>query len=220
MLLSDKAGKDVDALRFCKPAIMRAFQAAKGSSGRTDGVNGDCVERKEFRLLLLYLHRYFEVASPPPNPADRFATARTPNHRGRASQLLTMFDEVDTGEDRRVSIDEFRAALPKLKAWGVEVTDPEAEFARADADGAGLILFAEFADWALTRGLEAVRPPGMPAAGSAAAAVLQAEAEVQGQDRADPEPDQQPQSHDGIDDREAKRGLGSMLLTLLDEYQA
>ena len=39
------------------------------------------MERSEFRLLLLYLKRYFD--------------------------LFIMFEQVDTGDDRRVNVDEF-----------------------------------------------------------------------------------------------------------------
>ena len=49
------------ATKLCKPAIIRAFTAAKTASGDTDGSAGDFVTRGEFRILLVYLKRYFEA---------------------------------------------------------------------------------------------------------------------------------------------------------------
>ena len=48
----------LDALAGAKPAIMRAFQAAKTARMAGRELSDDCVERgDEFRLLLLYLRR-------------------------------------------------------------------------------------------------------------------------------------------------------------------
>ena len=81
-------------------------------------------ERSEFRLLLVYLKRYFD--------------------------LFVMFERVDTGDDHRINVDEFVQALPLLKEWGVEVHDPDATFDTIDADGGGEVLFIEFADWSVS----------------------------------------------------------------------
>ena len=54
----DKAIRDVlqaPSLFKSKPAVMRAFQAARKASGISIGVRGDYVEKSEFRLLLEYL---------------------------------------------------------------------------------------------------------------------------------------------------------------------
>ena len=57
----DKGLRDVlqlDELFYCKPAIMRAFQAAKGANTNSKAALGDdYVTRSEFRLLLVYLRR-------------------------------------------------------------------------------------------------------------------------------------------------------------------
>ena len=103
-------GGDEFATKRCKPAINRAFHAAKGING-DGGTGGDYVTKQEFRLLLVYLQRYFE--------------------------LLAVFDEVDTSDDRRVDATEFQKALPKLAEWGVKVADPAAEFAAIDENGGG-----------------------------------------------------------------------------------
>ncbi len=65
-----------------------------------------------------------------------------------------MFDEIDSSDDRRVSLEEFKKALPLLEKWGVKITNAEEAFKKIDADGGGLILFHEFADWALKMGLD------------------------------------------------------------------
>jgi len=130
----DKGCRDVLGLYElfeAKPVIMRAFQAAKGANDKYNkpGSHGpDYVERIEFRLLLVYLHKYFEI--------------------------WQMFEKIDASDDRRVSIDEFTAALPLLAQWGVKVDDPVKAFKEVDEDGGGMILFNEFADWALQKHLD------------------------------------------------------------------
>ncbi|MHA7927728.1 MAG: EF-hand domain-containing protein, partial [Marinobacter sp.] len=116
----------------CKKVIMRAYQAAKGANNEKTRLTGDklgqdYVERTEFRLLLVYLKRYF--------------------------QIWRVFDVVDTGHDHRINLDEFAKALPLFKEWGVTVDDPAAIFNSIDKNGGGEILFDEFADWALLRGI-------------------------------------------------------------------
>ena len=92
------------------------------------GTSGDYIERREFRRLMLYIQRH--------------------------SELLALFDMIDTGGDRRVSEAEFRAAVPLLVGWGIPVDDPAEEWARMDADNGGQILFDEFAHAALSAGLQ------------------------------------------------------------------
>jgi Ca2+-binding EF-hand superfamily protein len=114
----------------CKKVIMRAFQAAKGVNDAkcTSPLGRDTIERCEFRLVLLYLRQYFGV--------------------------WQMFDGIDSGADHRIDLDEFKAALPKVEAWGFKVGDPEAEFKIIDANQGGQLLFDEFADWAIKKGLD------------------------------------------------------------------
>eukprot|EP00947_MAST-08B_sp_MAST-8B-sp1_P000300 g300.t1 len=126
----DKGIRDVlqcEEMFDAKPAIMRAFQAAKDARKTKSKLGADFVERIEFRLLLIYLRRYFE--------------------------LYVMFDVLN-GDDRRIDEAEFVAAVPKLAGWGVEVSDPAAEFKAIDTNGGGQVLFDEFSAWALRRGLD------------------------------------------------------------------
>ena len=53
--LGVKSVLESGALFDAKPAIMRAFQAAKGSQDTTSRLGADFIERSEFRFLLLYV---------------------------------------------------------------------------------------------------------------------------------------------------------------------
>eukprot|EP01062_Namystynia_karyoxenos_P059331 TRINITY_DN50776_c0_g1_i1.p1 TRINITY_DN50776_c0_g1~~TRINITY_DN50776_c0_g1_i1.p1 ORF type:complete len:549 (+),score=253.62 TRINITY_DN50776_c0_g1_i1:104-1648(+) len=130
----DKAIRDmlqIDELFHAKPAIMKAFNAArkKYRSKRPDpsGHMDDYIQKPEFRYLLWYLREYFE--------------------------LWCMFEEV-AGDDHRIQYQEFEAALPRVHEWGVDIEDPQAAFQELDSDGGGMILFGEFANWALQKGLD------------------------------------------------------------------
>jgi len=131
----DKGCRDVLGLYEifeCKRVIMRAFQAAKkahnAKAGGSDDLGPDFVQKIEFRLLLVYLAKYFEV--------------------------WQMFDEIDDGEDHRINMEEFQKAVPLLEGWGVTIEDPETSFQEIDGNGGGQILFDEFAEWAITKQLD------------------------------------------------------------------
>ena len=114
-----------------KPVIGRAFQAAKNLGS---GKNADYVEKSEFRLLLVYLRQYFE--------------------------LYVAYNRLDSSDDRRLSLPEFRAGVELLATWGIDVPEAEieAEFAAIDTNGGGIILFDEFSDWALKKQLDLAGP--------------------------------------------------------------
>jgi len=139
-LLRLEAGCD-DVTKHCKPAILRAFQAAKDLTGSTEGHHADFVTRSEFRLLLVYIQRYFE--------------------------LFAAFEVIDTGDDRRINAAEFMRATKLMRSWGVYVRNPKAEFASIDANGGGQVLFDEFASWAIRRGMELVDDDDDPEEGEA-----------------------------------------------------
>ena len=129
----DKAVKDVigcAALFNSKPAVMRAFQAARRANGGRTGLKGAFVERNEFRALLSYLRSYFE--------------------------LYAAFNRIDTSDDRRIDLDEFREGVSMLKRWGIELepADVDREFHIIDSNGGGVILFDEFCEWAISRKLD------------------------------------------------------------------
>jgi len=128
----DKAVRDIlvlDDLFDCKPAMMRAFQAAKNYDKKSKArLGNDFVTKSEFRILLMYLRKYFE--------------------------LFVMFDRIDLDSDRRITLDEFRQAVGQLKTWGVTVTNPASEFKSIDKNGGGFVLFDEFCDWAIPKALD------------------------------------------------------------------
>jgi hypothetical protein len=88
----------------------------------------DYIQYHEFRAFLSYLRQYFEY--------------------------WVMFDRLDASDDRRISFDEFKLGLKFIREWGLEVSDPDAVFAEIDVDGRGMILFDEFANWAITHNLD------------------------------------------------------------------
>jgi len=128
----DKSVRDVlgiDAIFNAKPAIMRAFQIAKDSekSKRAD-IGDDYLELKEFRYFLLALRQYFEY--------------------------WNAFMRVDSDGDRRINIEEFRAAKDKIEVWVGPIADMDKEFKKIDLNGGGQILFDEFCKWAIKMNLD------------------------------------------------------------------
>ena len=111
--------------------VKRAFNEAKVAGARAGlkSANPDFVQRAEFRLFLVYIYDYFE--------------------------MWVMFDELDSSGDNKVSINEFRAAIPKIESWGLKIEDVEGTFKQVDKAGEGVITFEEFCDWAIAMHLDA-----------------------------------------------------------------
>jgi len=128
---TDKAIRDVlglDGIFDAKPAIMRAFQIAKGCTKSVRGKQGDSyIEFKEFKFFLLSLRQYFEY--------------------------WVAFCRTDADGDKRINLEEFVAAKDKLEAW-VGPIDAEAAFNEIDTNNGGIILFDEFCKWAITKNLD------------------------------------------------------------------
>jgi Ca2+-binding EF-hand superfamily protein len=127
----DKGCKDVidlPEIHGNKPVMMRAFQAAKDISKSSSELGDDFIERSEFRLFLVYLRNYLEI--------------------------WQMFDRIDSGDDRRINLEEFKAAVPMIERWGVKIEDAEATFGEIDDNDGGQILFDEFSHWAIKKGLD------------------------------------------------------------------
>lgn len=129
----DKNIRDVlkiDELFDAKPAIMRAFQIAKNctKSSRRDGLGDDYIEFREFRFFLLSLRQYFEYH--------------------------VAFTRVDTNADKKISLDEFKEAQPKMEVWVGKIEDAEKAFKEIDTNNGGSILFDEFCNWAIKKNLD------------------------------------------------------------------
>merc|ERR1711979_112156 len=131
---TDKAMRDVlqsDELFDCKPAVNPSFHFAKNKSQGENKYGDDLLEFREFRLFLQTLRQYFEY--------------------------FQAFSRLDTGDDSRVSKEEFTADGVKatVEKWtGSEIEDMGAEFDAIDTNGGGQILFNEFVDWALAKNLD------------------------------------------------------------------
>jgi len=140
---TDKGIQDLAQRERCDdinntPVINRAFHAARcmgGDDPETTHDEDSYIEFREFRCFLAYIRHYLE--------------------------LFQMFDEIDDSNDRRVSFDEFRRCVPLLEEWGCKPetlaamkSNPAAVFAEIDTDRGGMILFDEFADWAVHQALD------------------------------------------------------------------
>ena len=127
----DKGVRDVlnlpDIFKL-KKVLMRAFQAAKNKYKSKSTHGDDYVEWMEFRIILVYLRQYFEY--------------------------YVMFCRVDTSDNFKVDINEFKQAIPTLEKWGIKVTDPVAEFKKIDKNGGGSIMFDEFCEYAIQKNLD------------------------------------------------------------------
>jgi len=120
----------VDELFDAIPAINRSFHHVK-AVGTGDNPHGDdFVEFREFRLLLQTLRQFFEY--------------------------YQAFDRIDTGDDDRISKEEFTSDALKaaIEKWAGPIEDMGEEFDKIDENGGGQILFNEFIDWALAKDLD------------------------------------------------------------------
>ena len=95
-----------------KPVLLRAFNAAKGLSGK-GGQADDFVEKNEFRALLEYMYHYF--------------------------LLYKEFETLDRSGDHRLDRGEFHKGVSLLTGWGLEVSSPDAVFDEIDTDHGGMI---------------------------------------------------------------------------------
>jgi len=119
-----------------KPVINRAFHAARDIVPSVGSISPHYVDLHEFRYFLIYLMHYLDLFLV-------FCECDSTKVRGKYS-------------DRRMSYAEFERAIPKLLAWGLEEdvarviqSHPQAVFQAIDDNGGGVVLFDEFAHWAL-----------------------------------------------------------------------
>ena len=88
------------------------------------------IEWMEFRIFLVYLRQYFEY--------------------------WVMFEKLDKSGDNKISLSEFKKAIPQMKNWGVEIKEEEVEqeFKSIDTNGSGSISFEEFCNYAINKSLD------------------------------------------------------------------
>ena len=111
-----------------KKVLMRAFQAARTKQKAKTKYSDDYVEWMEFRILLVYLRQYFEY--------------------------YVMFCRIDTSDNFKLDLNEFKKAIPTLEKWGVKVENPAAEFKKIDNNNSGGIMFDEFCEYAIKKNLD------------------------------------------------------------------
>ena len=111
-----------------KKVSLRAFQAAKTAVKSSSKYGDDYVGWLEFRIILVYLRQYFEY--------------------------YVMFCRIDTSDDFKINLDEFKKAVPTLNKWGVKIDDPVKEFNKIDTNHGGAILFDEFCSYAIKKNLD------------------------------------------------------------------
>ncbi len=111
-----------------KEVIRKAFDAAKDSVKNSKSESKNFIELNEFRYLLVYLRQYLEFSE--------------------------MFIRIDTDGDRKITIEEFEAAIPIIEKWGYKVRDCRITFADMDNYCSGKIRFDEFCSWAIKKKLD------------------------------------------------------------------
>ena len=84
----------------------------------------------EFRIFLKYLRLYFEY--------------------------WEIFQKVNSTREPKITLEEFKKAIPRLKEWGVEIKENEAEkeFNNIKVDNKDTISFEEFCDFAIQKSLD------------------------------------------------------------------
>jgi len=127
---------NVEGVKKMKPVINRAFHAARDIVPSVGQISPHYVDFHEFRYFLIYLKHYLELFIV-------FCTIEHDKDKGKYS-------------DRRMSFPEFQKCIPHIIEWGVEEevakllkSDPAAVFRDIDDNGGGIVLFDEFAHWAL-----------------------------------------------------------------------
>jgi len=107
-----------------KPALMRAYKktTGKGTVASTDCEFVEFAELGDLLKNLFYFNRLYHI-----------------------------FDKIDTDDDRRIDLAEFKKGFSLIKLEGKH--KPEDVFKAIDANGGGIILFDEFCTWFAEHGL-------------------------------------------------------------------
>ena len=114
-----------------KGPVKLAFIAACNKFERNGlKIEDNLIEWMEFRIFLVYLRQYFEY--------------------------WVMFEKLDKSGDHQINFEEFKKAIPKMKEWGYNLTDEEAEkeFKEINKNNEGTISFEDFCSFAIQRCLD------------------------------------------------------------------
>ncbi len=107
----------------CKPAVYRAFMAAKNSQRNKFQQSSEFIELNEFRYFLCYIRQFYEY--------------------------YQMFSLINTDGNISINWSEFLSGLPLLEKWGVKVKNPNLVFDEIDLDHGKTIKFDEFCSFAI-----------------------------------------------------------------------
>lgn len=123
----DKGVRDagLQDLFDAKAVLIRAYNAAR-TLDPTPGQGQDYISKKEFRMLLVYLVAYLKI--------------------------WEVFASADDSDDRRLNKQEFAKCFGALKRWAPDLSVDQCWNAILP-QGANLILFTEFAEWAIDKQL-------------------------------------------------------------------
>lgn len=110
--------------------MKKAYDAAKDKYKKEGEQGDDALQWNEFRIFLIFLKQYFEY--------------------------YQMFKALDNSGDMRLSIEEFKKALPSLKNWGVEIPEDqvETEWQAINSGGGNDVDFDEFCAYAIKKSLD------------------------------------------------------------------
>jgi hypothetical protein len=145
--------------RDCGPGSAKTRGGSKQKKGGDDELGESYVERREFRMLLLYITAYYDLWAVFKGLATADSTAAA---GGSAGDDDDDGDGDAVGDEKYIDLNELRLAFDAaardealgggggvLAASGAASAD--AAFAEMNTDGGSKVSFREFADWALTR---------------------------------------------------------------------
>lgn len=92
-------GESMKVVYEAKQVMMRAFQAAKDFSKNENSLEDDFLTFSEFRIFLIYIRQYLEY--------------------------FVMFRKMDTNDDKKLTLEEFKKGIPLIEKWGYKVENPE-----------------------------------------------------------------------------------------------
>ena len=115
-------------IQSLKQVIIRAFNTANNKyKSKSKKANDGNLGIDEFRFFLLYIRQYIDY--------------------------FVMFAKLDDSHDKKISLDEFKSAVPQLEKWGVKVHNEEETFKKI-SKGDDNLDFIEFSDWAINANLD------------------------------------------------------------------
>eukprot|EP00325_Prymnesiales_sp_UTEX-LB-985_P009716 CAMPEP_0174695244 /NCGR_PEP_ID=MMETSP1094-20130205/1665_1 /TAXON_ID=156173 /ORGANISM="Chrysochromulina brevifilum, Strain UTEX LB 985" /LENGTH=567 /DNA_ID=CAMNT_0015891693 /DNA_START=50 /DNA_END=1753 /DNA_ORIENTATION=- len=146
-------------------AIRRGFKVTRSMGGA-----GSEMDREEFRLLLVFLERYFTLL-------DMYKVVEL--EKDKPARVKSGGDE----RPLRVGQLDFARSIPKLKEWGLTIGPPAQAFTMLAGEGKTMITFDEFAAWSVGTSMQYVEPEPEEEEVDYAAEALKAKKELDRKER-------------------------------------